>query len=255
MVSLYRFAKLDALASCLHGVSRKLEKGNCNFSQALHTGEPAVKVVENRKMLQQHFGKEGAIHFVVAEQTHSDHIFHITTPQTRGWQSMEDAIPDTDALICNISGVMIGVLTADCVPVLLFDPAENVAAAVHAGWKGTHKLIVSKTLKEMQAYYGCKPENIIAGIAPAIGGCCYEVGKEVAGYFMAYGEGVVVPKGEKYMLDLPQINKMQLLEAGLREEHIEMSGICTACDVEHFFSYRKEQGCSGRFISLIGVKN
>ena len=255
MVSLYHFAKLSALVSCLHGVSRKLEEGNCSFSQALHTGEPAAEVTENRNVLAHCFLEEGAREFVVAEQTHSDHIFHVTKPQTKGWQSMEDAVPDTDALICNIPGVMIGVLTADCVPVLLFDPVENVAAAVHAGWKGTHKQIVSKTVKEMQVYYGCKPENIIAGIAPAIGGCCYEVGEDVAGYFLAYGEGAVVPKGEKYMLDLPLANRLQLLEAGLQEEHIKMSGICTACDVEHFFSYRKEQGCSGRFMSLIGVRN
>jgi len=102
--------------------------------------------------------------------------------------------------------------------------------------------------------YGCDPKEIIAGVAPSIGRCCYEVGEDVAAHFFDMPEGVT-PIGEKYMLDLPFINKQQLLTAGLQEKNIEMSHTCTACEVERFFSYRKEQGCSGRFMSMIGMKN
>jgi copper oxidase (laccase) domain-containing protein len=93
---------------------------------------------------------------------------------------------------------------------------------------------------------------MIAGIAPSIGKCCYEVGIDVAQHFFDIPEGYS-KKGEKYMLDLPYINKYQLLEIGLLEENIELSGVCTACEVDAYFSYRKEQGCSGRFMSMIGM--
>ena len=101
--------------------------------------------------------------------------------------------------------------------------------------------------------YNSDPKDIIAGVAPAIGRCCYEVGKDVAKYFFNEPRSFDV-LGEKYMLDLPFINKKQLLNAGVLEEHIEMSAVCTACEVERFFSYRKEQGCTGRFMSMIGLK-
>jgi YfiH family protein len=194
------------------------------------------------------------LHYIVANQTHSDNIKLITKKETKGWESVSNAIEDCDALITNLKGVVLSVLTADCVPVLLYDKQKGVVAAVHAGWKGTKAQIVSKTVQKMKESYGCDPENIIAGIAPSIGRCCYEVGEDVAGHFFDILEGFDT-KGEKYMLDLPFINKQQLLNAGIPEENIEMSHTCTACDVERFFSYRKEQGCSGRFMSMIGMKN
>jgi len=146
------------------------------------------------------------------------------------------------------------VLTADCVPVLLYDKEKEVIAAVHAGWKGTKAQIVFKTVQKMKEVYGSDPKDIIVGIAPSIGRCCYEVGEEVAQHFFDTPEGFDT-KGSKYMLDLPYINEQQLLNASILEENIEMSNICTACEVEHFFSYRREQGCSGRFMSMIGMKD
>jgi len=115
------------------------------------------------------------------------------------------------------------------------------------------QMIVAKTVLKMKEVYGCNPENIIAGIAPSIGACCYEVGEDVAEHFFGISEGVT-KKEDKYMLDLAYINKYQLLRCGLKEENIEMSDICTACEVDKYFSYRKEQGCSGRFMSMIGLK-
>ena len=94
----------------------------------------------------------------------------------------------------------------------------------------------------------------MAAVAPSIGRCCYEVGEDVAKHFFDTPEGFT-QKGDKFMLDLPYINKYQLLlMSDLKESNIEMSGVCTACEVEEYFSYRKEQGCSGRFMSMIGMK-
>jgi len=193
------------------------------------------------------------IHFVAASQTHSAHIKVIEQSETKGWKSLGDAVEDCDALITQEKGVVLTILTADCVPVLLYDPRNEVVAAVHAGWKGTEAEIVSKTVSKMQERFGCSVEDMIAAVAPSIGRCCYEVGEDVAKHFFDMPDSYT-KKEDKYMLDLPYINKSQLLKAGLSEDNIEMSGICTACEVDDYFSYRKEQGCSGRFMSLIGMK-
>jgi YfiH family protein len=232
-----------------------MKEGNAPYSLslALHTGELSERIVSNRKWIEKAFGIEEKLDFVVADQTHSDNIHIVTAKETKGWKSLESAIADCDALVTDQKGVMLGVLTADCVPVLMYDPVRGVVAAVHAGWKGTKAQITVKTVRKMQEVYGCDPSDIIAGIAPAIGPCCYEVGEEVAKHFFDVSKGYMT-KGEKYMLNLPFINKTQLMGAGLKEEHIELSGICTACETARFFSYRKEQGCSGRFMSLIGIK-
>lgn len=253
MLDFYSFTHFKKYPSLLHAVSTKSSDFPYDFSLALHTGEDVKKIIANRNILSNLLNSEEVLHYIVANQTHSDHIKVITQKETKGWDTLSDAIEDCDALITNVKGVVLNVLTADCVPILLYDKEKDVVAAVHAGWKGTKAQIVSKTVDKMTEVYGCDPKEIIAAIAPSIGRCCYEVGEDVAEHFFNMPEGFT-SKGGKYMLDLPFINKQQLLDAGLQENNIEMSHTCTACDVERFFSYRKEQGCSGRFMSMIGIK-
>jgi len=254
MLDFYRFAHLEHYPTLMHAVSTKSHDLPYLFSLALHTGEKAEKIVANRKQLAKHLGSSEASHFIVAKQTHSDHIKVIHASQSKGWTSLSDAIEDCDALITNLPQVVLSILTADCVPILLYDPQHKVIAAVHAGWKGTEAKIVQKTVEKMSEVFGTEPKSIIAGIAPSIGKCCYEVGEDVAKHFFNYPDACTV-KGNKFMLDLPTINKTQLLTVGLEEKNIEMSHICTACEVERFFSYRKEKGCSGRFMSMIALKD
>jgi YfiH family protein len=254
MIDIFTFTHFKESPSLLHAVTTKSNELPYAFSLALHTGENATNIINNRSKLSNILDSNEDLHYVVANQTHSDNIKIITQKETRGWESMIDAIEDTDALITNVKGLILNILTADCVPILLYDKQKEVVAAVHAGWKGTKAQIVSKTVDKMREVYGCDPKDIIAGVAPSIGRCCYEVGKDVAVHFFDTPEGFT-SIGEKYMLDLPLINKQQLLKAGLEETNIEMSHICTACEVERFFSYRKEEGCSGRFMSMIGIKN
>ena len=252
MLEFYKFKCFAPYSKLLHAVSNKSIDYPYSFSLALHTGEVPEEIVKNRKMIAAYLDTNKALSFVVANQTHSDHIKVIQSAVTRGWKSMEDAIEDCDALITDQKGMVLTILTADCVPILLYDEIKGVVAAVHAGWKGTKANIVAKTVLKMQKVFGSDPQDIVAGVAPSIGRCCYEVGEDVARHFFDTPEGFT-KKGEKFMLDLPYINKYQLLDAGLKESHIEMSGVCTACEVEHYFSYRKEQGCSGRFMSMIGM--
>jgi len=168
----------------------------------------------------------------------------------KGWETLNTAIENCDAMITNQKNIVLSILTADCVPILLFDRKQNVIAAIHAGWKGTKGNIVLKTVEKMIKDFHSNPHDIIAGIAPSIGRCCYEVGEDVAKYFYDFPQAYD-KKDDKYMLDLPLINRAQLLSMGLIPDNIEMSDICTSCNVEKFFSYRKEEGCSGRFMSMI----
>jgi len=253
MLDFYRFRHFKRFPSLLHAVSTKSSDHPYAFSLALHTGEDIKHIIANRQLLSELFCTDEKLHYIVANQTHSDHIKVITAKENQGWETLEDAIEDCDALITNIPGIVLSILTADCVPILLYDKEKDVIAAIHAGWKGTESQIALKTVQKMKAVYGCDPKNIIAGIAPSIGSCCYEIGEDVAEHFFNIPESLTAV-GDKYMLDLPYINKQQLLKAGLHEEHIQMSEVCTACHVTQFFSYRKEKGCSGRFMSMIGLK-
>jgi len=248
----YRFKCFLKYSNLLHEVTNKSMNFPYEFSMALHTGENKKEIIENRKVIASFLKSDKNLHFIVANQTHSDNIKIISKKETKGWQSLENAIEDCDALITNETDIVLTILTADCVPVLLYDNEKKVVAAVHAGWKGTKAKIVAKTVLKMIEMYDCEPKHIMAGIAPSIGSCCYEVGEDVAKHFFDTPDGSR-KVGEKYMLDLPFINKKQLLDVGLKEGNIEMSNVCTACEVDRYFSYRKEQRCSGRFMSMIGL--
>jgi len=252
MTDFYTFKKLSNMIECFHAISFKNIQEPYSFSVALHTGENKEKIVENRQKILSLLGWNQNIHFVIANQTHSDHIKIIKSNDTLGWHSSEDAVENCDALITNKKGMVLCVLTADCVPILLIDRQKGVIATVHAGWKGTKSEIVSKTVDKMVQYFDVNLKNIVACIGPSIGQCCYEVNEDVAKHFSKLSNAYI-QKGTKYMLDLPKLNKQLLMKSGLLELNIEMSNVCTSCEVNRFFSYRKEKGCSGRFMSMIGL--
>lgn len=249
MKTTHTFKNLSKHKNCTHLITKKDSTQPYHFSLALHTNEEPKSIITNRNTLNQLFPN---MHFVTANQTHSANISIISQHHEQGWNNIEDAIKNCDALITNQKNIMLTILTADCVPILLFDPKQQVISAIHAGWKGTEQTIAFKTVKKMQEMFNSNPKDILAGIAPSIGKCCYEVDWNVAQHF-EHIEDAYKNRGKKQMLDLPHINKLQLLKAGLKSENIEMSNICTACEVDDYFSYRKEGGCSGRFMSMIGL--
>jgi len=144
-------------------------------------------------------------------------------------------------------------LTADCVPILIFDHKKEIVGAVHAGWRGTKEEIAKKSIEKMLKEFNSNPKDILVGIAPSIRGCCYEVDFNVAKYFLDYKNSISNLKNGKYMLDLAKVNIAQLKEVGVLEKNIEDSYICTCCEYNNYFSYRKT-ACSGRFLSAIGLK-
>ncbi len=253
MDNILRYEKLKQFSNLIHGTTLKNNIFPYMFSFALHTGEESAAIFQNRNYLAQKIGIDKDFDIVLANQTHSNNISIIETNQTLGWEKHNDAINDCDALITNQKNILIGVLTADCVPILLFDKTKEIIAAIHAGWKGSRDEILLKTVQKMSEVFGSNPKDIYAVVAPSIGSCCYEVGSDVAKNFSDDVKQNM--QNEKYMLDLKMENYNQLINAGLQKENIEVSDRCTSCGNDRFFSYRKEQGCSGRFLSFIGMRD
>ena len=158
-------------------------------------------------------------------------------------------IGEGDAIISSEPGVTIGIRTADCVPVLLADPVTRLIACVHAGWRGTAANIVGATVDALRLR-GCRTSDLHVAIGPSIGSCCYEVGPEVTSQFEQWRQpGDANSDHTSRKLDLPEINEVQLREAGVRE--IWKSGECTYCQSARFFSYRRDKDQAGRMLSFV----
>jgi YfiH family protein len=145
----------------------------------------------------------------------------------------------------------IGVRTADCVPLLLLDTQNRAVAAVHAGWRGSASAIVRRTLEKMTQDCGTDAANVCAALGPCIRECCYEVGDEVARQFVPLFPEWEQLTGGKLHLDLPEANRRHLLAAGVSPDHIFDCCLCTSCNPEQFFSYRREPQNPGRMLSAI----
>ncbi len=158
-----------------------------------------------------------------------------------------------DALISDMVGLMVGIRTADCAPILLADPGRRAVAAVHAGWRGTLSLIAARTVEAMAREYGTRPEDLWVAIGPSIGACCYVVGPEVAAAFRALLPELVV-QVEGTHLDLVEANRRVLRRAGVRAERIHAAGLCTSCLDCKFHSYRRDGSSAGRMLSAVGVR-
>ncbi|MEW6053375.1 MAG: peptidoglycan editing factor PgeF [Nitrospirota bacterium] len=160
-----------------------------------------------------------------------------------------------DAVVTRQRGVLIGVQVADCVPVLLHDTKHTVIGVVHAGWRGTAAQIVQKTIAVMVTQCGSLQENVVMALGPSIRGSCYEVGAEVKeAVYRATGEGeYYVRRGEKYFIDLASVNMLQAMSAGIPAKNIWISGDCTHCNPEHYYSFRFSGECNGSQGGFIGI--
>lgn len=165
---------------------------------------------------------------------------------------------ESDAIITNQPGVMIGICVADCAPILLLDPQKRVIAAVHAGWQGTAAKLVSKTVAGLKNVFECNPMSLQAVIGPCIGKCCYEVDAPVKQAFSQSGipwDSFTEQTNEgKWRLDLAAANRELLISAGVPAEAIQVSDMCVSCHRELFFSYRRDNGETGRQMGFIMLK-
>lgn len=198
--------------------------------------------VECRRRLAQSVGFD-IDRLVTGEQTHSLNIAVVTEADAgHGSLDIDSRIPCTDALITNRPNIPLMVLTADCVPVLLYDVVTRSVAAIHAGWRGTANGIVGLTVEKMKNEFGSNPKDLLATIGPCIGPCCFEVGDDVAEHFCHWPETIVHrPNWSKPHIDLVLANRLQLVQAGVLQHNIETSGECTLCSPRQFFSHRRNQ--------------
>ena len=146
-------------------------------------------------------------------------------------------LQEGDALVTNKTDLCLAVRVADCVPILLFDTTNKIVASIHAGWRGSVKEIVVNTLKYMQDKYMVNPGDVIAGIGPSIGPCCFEVKEHVASQFKdSYVSWFTHKMGRT--IDLWRVNYDQLIKGGVQKKNIEIANICTKCNLDKYFSYR-----------------
>ena len=162
-----------------------------------------------------------------------------------------DRIEDGDGLISCTPGLIVGIRTADCVPILIADSRLRAVAAVHAGWRGTATQIVAETLHLMKETFGSRPGDLVAAVGPGIGACCYEVGPEVARQFAP-----MCPELEhvssKVRLDLPGLNARELRRQGVSD--VWEAAECTFCMPDRYFSFRREKEAAGRMLSFAGTE-
>lgn len=170
-------------------------------------------------------------------QIHSDKVLAVEHSGCLG---------DGDALISNRPGIALSIRTADCLPILIADPAKRAIAAIHAGWRGTVQEIVPKTVRAMEDQFGSRPEDLVVVVGPGIGSCCFEVGPEVAGQFGVSGRAKI---------DLVETIRRQLGRNDGATRQFAATGLCTVCRADLFHSYRRDREAAGRMVSVIGIKN
>ncbi|HPH95518.1 MAG TPA: peptidoglycan editing factor PgeF [Anaerolineaceae bacterium] len=210
-------------------------------------GDETAHVAENRQRTFAAAGRTLSSLYDVW-QVHSSDVICTEAPRLP-----ETLHAQADAIITNRPEVTLFMRFADCVPVMLFDPHKQVVGLVHAGWKGTVNKVALEAVKAMQVRYGCQPKEILAGIGPSICVDHYPVGDDVVQQAQkAFGprSREVIQQGETQPhFHLWNANRLVLEEAGV--EKIEIAGVCTACDTEHWFSHRQEHGRTGRFGAII----
>lgn len=248
---LWQFASLANQAAIQHFVTDRdsLADGR-EFSLSLSSSEDVNAIRSNRSDLANAMQVPvSALHF--PSQVHGIRIAKVTG------KTIPVDVLETDALITNEVGQCIAVMSADCVPILLFDRRNLAVGAVHSGWRGTVARILEKTLQEMHKQFGTRAEDLLASIGPSVSQPSYEVGAEVVQEVnKAFGPhaGLLHPVSEgKARLDLWKANIIQLKEFGVSTEQIEVAGLCTVLNNDHFFSARK--GDRGRFAAGILLKD
>lgn len=225
-----------------------------SLNLSLSRGDDSANVIENYRRI-------GAIlgftpeDVVNARQIHSDLVVRVGR-ENRGKLTLPGASPECDGLITNEPGVTLFVSTADCTPILLHDPITGAVGAVHAGWRGTAANIAGKAVAAMVREFGCEPQNIRAAIGPNLGVCCFETDRDVPDAMVkTFGLAVqkhIRPAGDKFYVDLKAINAHALGQAGV--EKIEISGECTMCLSQKYWSHRYTRGLRGAQGAIIVCK-
>lgn len=240
-----------AFSTTRHGGCSKGQYGAFNINR--YCGDSEDDIRANREALCQTLGIADD-RLIMPHQVHEtkvakiDEAFLLLNATAR-----QEALERVDAIMTNLKKVCIGVSTADCIPVLLYDKEKNAACAIHAGWRGTVKRIVAKAIEAMTEVYGTQPQQLVAQIGPGIHLDSFEVGNEVYEAFEQAGFDMptISMKREKWHIDLPECNRQQLITAGLEPQNVKVSPICTYQHSADYFSARRLSINSGRIFTGI----
>lgn len=260
----FRFALFERLnagpdSGVIHGVTKRVPGLHREGDMSFVTGGDKAAVFATRDRWCQAIGVEAG-RAACARQVHGASVTQVTaTEQGRGARAIVDALPATDALITDVPGVPLLMCFADCASLLFVDPVRRAVGLAHAGWRGTVADIAGATVRAMSERFGSRPAELLAGIGPAIGTCCYVVGHDVVAAWQTLGiadDQIVQPlpgQEARWRFDLTRANRRLLERAGLAAERIAEADRCTACHVADFFSHRAERGRAGRFAALIAL--
>jgi len=214
-------------------------------------GDDPKAVLENHQRIYQTFGYEFGSRFDVW-QVHGNRVLCADVPRGIGNPHLK-----ADGILTNQPDVTLFMRFADCVPILLIDPVKSAIGIVHAGWQGTYKKIAQSAVEKMALCFGSKAENLLAGIGPSICQSCYEVGSEVQDAFLGvFGQDTSDYIQERHgclFLDLWRANRDILHNTGVGQ--VETAGICTACNLDDWYSHRAEGGKTGRFAVLMTIED
>ena len=246
--------RVTAFSTTRHGGFSRGAYGGFNINR--YCGDNESCVDRNIEALACELDVDGS-RIVIPHQVHGVEIRQIGDEFFGLPQSVRNMIVEgVDAVMTDIKGVCIGVSTADCVPVIIYDSVRNAAAVVHAGWRGTVSRIVSRAVCAMCVSFGSRPDSLHAVIGPGISLSAFEVGDEVYGEFASAGfdMSAISCRKDKWHIDLFGCNRMQLVDSGLREDNIFVSGICTYNNVDDYFSARRLGTASGRIFTGIVLR-
>ena len=229
------------LRSAVSTRQRGVSPGGFGMNTSFRVGDTPENVRANRKLFFGAAGIDGG-KLATAGQVHGAVV---ALAETSGHYQ------GCDALITSVRGLCLGISVADCLPILLLDPDHRSVGIVHSGWKGSGGKVVLRTLEMMSEAFGTRPGDVRAYIGPSAGGCCYEVGEEVAAIFPE--DVLTVGGGGRLRLDLSAFNRSVLLRTGVPEAQIAVSGHCTIHEPEIFHSYRRDRSGSGRMLAVVGI--
>lgn len=226
-----------------------------SLNLSVSVADEVERVYANRRRAYGLFGRDSddVIH---AHLVHGYAVTAVTQAQNGTW------IPHTDGLITNEPGCALTMNFADCAPILLYDPVHHAIGLGHAGWQGAVKDLPGAMVRAMQQQFSSRPGDLIAAVGPCIGPCCYEVGEPVISavraafanpdtLLIANSQSLIVNRQSSIVFDLPEANRRCLQGAGVQQ--VELSGCCTACRTDLFFSHRAEKGKTGRFGAMIAL--
>ena len=256
----YAFPSFDQIPFVRHGFSTRLggvsEGTFASMNLSFTRGDKAAAVRENFDRFCAAI-RVNSDDVVISAQTHTANVKIVTAADRGRGITREKEYTDVDGLITNDPDVVLCTQYADCVPLFFVDPVKRVVATSHAGWRGTASGIAAVTVEKMVQSFGCDPRDILAGIGPSLGYCCFEVDTPVYGAFCqvpVFDEGCfTADPNDKYHINLQEVNRRWMLKAGLLAENITVTDLCTKCHPDVFWSHRITGDSRGSLAAFIAI--